>query len=356
MTVRTVRIIVLLLWGASHAIAQIAVQRADGRSLDDRIRSAFEDRRHLVGYAFRRLMEPNNYIATGWSSTGTISRTRTMEHMLASAGDPDAHPPEKSRRTGLSDERREKRIAVLIHAGDDDSISIEYQTTDLAFDSSRGSLVWLGNAEINESCDWLMRLCARTTNAVVRERLVRLIGLHQSGTDTEASFLRTILAGSLEHSVRRTAAMSLGEFGSDADLAALASCVRHDASSQVARAAVWALAAQRSDRTTDTLVTFLQQGVSGSLRREVIQAIANQATERVVPILQGVIENDPDAEVRRMAVWSLANLPEGTGVPLLITVARSETSVAVRKAAIHALAQSKDDRATQALIEIARTP
>ncbi len=336
--------------------AQVSLQGLEEKTLMERLRESPTDSRTWVGFAFRRLMESNNYISTGWTSSGTVSSTsRTLEQRLADAGDQKARPMKVEGRSWRSDERVEKRIAVLLFIVAGKPAKLEYQTTDLSHDSTRGPLLWMGEAGVNESFAYLKDLYDRVQDRVLKERLVRVIGLHQSGTDGESAFLRSVLSSEEETGIRRNAAYGLGEATSAANLSALSACARTESSSKVARAAVWAMAGQRSDEATDTLIALLQERSLGSLRREVLQAIANRAAERALPVLQDVIENDLDIDVRRMAVWSLANLADGSGVPLLITLARSETSPTVRKGAIQALAQTKDERATQALIEIIRT-
>lgn len=338
----------------TFAVSQVTVRSTGAEPLADRIASASRSG-HWVAYGLRCVMEPRSFVSSAWKRSTSGHDDRTMDDRLADAGDPDAVRSTGVEPTPREDVRIAKRLAVIVRFERGTPVDLEFQTTDLPFDTARGPLTWIGSASAAQSANWLAAIVDGGSSPEVRRRAVRLMGWHEEALELASSHLQRWLSETGDIEVRRRAAESLGSLASENNVAVLSHCIRSDRSASVVKSCVWALGAQDAVSATDSLLSLLADPTLQTARSQIVQAVAQRASSRILPALTSLVEGDPDPEVRRMAVFGLSQLKDGRGVKPLIQLAEGSPNPVVRRAAIQALAQTGSQEAEDALIRIVRS-
>jgi len=312
-----------------------------------------------IGYSIKRLMNEDSYINSGSVYFGGKHSRRSLYDILS--GDPARATAEGERWKGGSRAsiiKTVKEVAFLFKIAGDPSEKdalrkLDISDMDLAIDLKDKPLLWLGNADDDQSVGLLKGVYDRTSSNDVRKELVTAIGLHQNARESQDLLIR-ILQSDQQDDLRSQAAFWLSQQGQPGCLAVLLDAAQKDRSSKVKEQAVFAISQLPSDESTDALIDLARNAPSREVRGKAAFGLGQKASQKAVATLESIIADDEVTDVQRQALYALAQIKTDSGVDRLIKIAQSHKNPRIRKQAIQCLGQSEDPRALDALIAIVR--
>jgi HEAT repeat protein len=285
---------------------------------------------------------------------------------------------------GANVETRNLGVFVLHEADAAGSVSrVEIYNLDRKREYSGYPVYWLGRGANEESLNYLRALIESNPSDKIAQNATVAIGLHDDPRVSDV--LKTLVRGSKNQEVRRTAVHWLGFIGVETNF--LADLVRNEAEDEdVRRAAGHALGVssdpaslsvlmglyetvanrelkrslvhsisinQNQDAAIDFLIKLAKTERDGEARNQALFWLGHKAGEKSLGVIKDVVEKeDADTEVQKHAVFVLSRRPVDEAVPLLIKIARTHQKPEVRKQAMFWLGRTGDPRALAFFEEI----
>jgi hypothetical protein len=318
-------------------------------------RRKFQDG-YWVGYSIQRLMQEGSFFSYDFSSSG--KERKTLEERLFGT---DFQSDRRTRDHNDPNGRYRKvvkDIAILFRFHPHVTISgkpekVYAGNIGLPFDAMEYPIVWLGNANHEESVLLLTELFDGSSSIELKRAIVGIAAEHDQSLRAH-EFLRHLLDSKESDKLRRKAALFLGEYHDEGTLAVLRTTAESDRSIEVAGDAVFGIARMESDGAIDALVSLAKKSERVEIRKKAVQSLSRYATEKVASTLQDIVYNDKDMELQKQALYALTRTKNDENVGQLIELAKSHPNGDLRKYAVYLLGQSKDPRALDALIDIVK--
>lgn len=334
---------------ASIAFAQTVMKHPDPtQPLDARWQWAAAQSQKLAGnywiaYSFDRTCRENETVGT-WYGSGT--RHPTIAEVLTGAR-------QNLNMDHLTDHMVTKETAVLIEykKGNASPICVQASDVSLYSDLHGEPLIWLGNADANQSIAFLKEMYSRSNRVDDRREIVSAIGLHKQPAATP--FLKSVLTEGNNPELRGQAAYWLAAQNDPAILQYLEPILEKETSEEVIDEALAGLEDIDEDTAIKLLIDWSSEKHSMQLRKKAIFWLGQQSAELAVKRVKDAAYNDPDIEIEKQALYGIADMDDAKGIPELIEIARTHRNPEIRKAAIYMLGDSGDPRARAALIDIA---
>jgi hypothetical protein len=312
-----------------------------------------------VGYSVKRLMYQDSYVNSGSISSGNGERRRDLYEVIY--GDTSGRR-ENSRNWGGTEKNRIfkvlKDVAILMRiSGNFDAEGstkkLELSNMELHVDLRNTPLLWLGEADDNQSVGLLKELFDRQPSIQMQKDLVTAIGIHQNSTNG-LPFLTTVLKSEQDDNLSSQAAFWIGEQNRAESLPILMAAAKGDRSAKVKEQCVFAISRLSSDESTDALIELAREAKDTKVRGKAAFWLGRKASQKAVATLESIIADDDETDVQRQALFALAQIHSSEGVERLIQIAKTHPHPRIRKQAIQCLGQSDDPRALEALIAIVR--
>jgi HEAT repeat protein len=309
-----------------------------------------------TGYSIAKMMEPNCFVGS-FSSDSRRNRPALTEQVYGrrvfNTDDPEDGRGEY-RGNGSKGPKVRKEIGILIHHGPSGKIDdVTVSNMSLHVDLRDDPVFWLGGAEDKESIALLTSLYDQAPGAESRKKIVTASAFHEA-SGPAFPFLRRVLTGNDETSVREDAAFWLGETGTPEALKLLVETATGDRSAGVREKAVFGISQMELDGAIDALISLAREGKDTEVRKKALFWLGQKASDKAVATLEKVASEDEDTKIQKEALFALTQLPGKSGVEPLIKIAKTHKNPRVRKEAIFWLSQSEDDRAFDALVEIVK--
>jgi hypothetical protein len=319
-----------------------------------------------VGYSIRRLMGER-------SSIGSFDRRSrseaTLEEVLS--GGRAGYPPASSEKAveerakqvlddlenrGRPEKKTWKDVAILFRyerAAEDALERVAMSNLSLHFDLEGLPLIWLGEANDEESLAWLKKTYKQTGKNEVKEHALAAIGIHQSPALT-VPILASVLESQEPDELRKNAAFWLGQQNDPMAYDILMRAARTDRSPQVKEGAVFAISQLELAESVDGLIDLARTSEDRQVRHRAIFWLGQKASHKATQALKSMAYEGGETKLQEQAVFALSQLPGNEGVEALIKVAKTHPSAEVRKKAIFWLGETGDPRALEVLIEIVK--
>ena len=312
-----------------------------------------------VGYSVKRLMNQDSYVSSGSISSGNGERRRNLYQVIS--GDTSERGDDSRSWAGAEQNRIFKvlkDVAILFRfSGDLDAEEsmrkLELSNMELHVDLKNKALLWLGEADDDQSVGLLKELFDRQSAIQVKKDLVTAIGIHQNST-RGFPFLVTVLKNEQDDNLRSQGAFWLGEQNRAESLPTLMEAAQDDRSAKVKEQSVLAISRLSSDESTDALISLARKAKDTKVRAKAAFWLGQKASQKAVATLESIIADDDETDVQRQALFALAQIHTPEGVERLIQIAKTHPHPRIRKQAIQCLGQSDDPRALEALIAIVR--
>ncbi len=320
-----------------------------------------------IGYGFEKLMGQDSWTGSwsdGWENRSTLrmlidgiqdsdeagDQTFMAESVRISLGQWEANED--------SNEQVLKEIAVLFYfssrSGDQGEIQdIRISNTSLHVDLKGKPLIWMGQAEQEESISFLKRLYEQPRCVQIKEDLITAVGIHS--LDPQVSdFLKNVIQGNDGDDIRENAVFWLGQKESQDNLNFLVALTERDRSADVREKAVFSISLMKFEPATDALIKLARESKYEDVQEKAIFWLSQRASKKSVATLEDIVYNQSTVEIKEQAVFALSQLSDDRGIPALIRIAKTNPSGDIRKKAIFWLGQSDDPRALEAIIAIAK--
>jgi hypothetical protein len=312
-----------------------------------------------VGYSIKRLMNEDSFMSSGNFYSGAREMRRSLHDVIS--GDTSGQTGGgmawgRSEKNNIFKVRKD--VAILFgfsgEADADGSLrKIEISNIELSVDLKNKLLLWLGEAEDEQSVNLLTGLFDRLTSTELKKNFVMAIGIHQNSRGVYP-FLVGVLKGEQVDDIRSQAAFWLGQLDLPESLPLLAEVAQDDRSARVKEQSVFAISQLSSDESTEALINLARKARDTKVRAKAAFWLGQKASPKAVAILESIISDDETTEVQRQALYALAQIHTSEGVDRLIRIAKTHANPRIRKQAIQCLGQSDDPRALEALIAIVR--
>ncbi len=311
---------------------------------------------YWVGYSIQRLMPENSFFSIDLSSSGR--EKKTPEEILFGT-DFQSH-----KRTGdyYDPNSRYKKVvkdvAILFRFHPHVSVSGKPEkmyagNIGLPFDAMEYPVIWLGNANHEESVQMLTEFFESGSSSDFKSSILGVIAEHDQSPRTY-QFLRQLLDSKESDKLRRKAALYLGEYDDEGTLKLLQKTAESDRSTEVAGDAAFGISRMEGEAAVDALIDLARKSQRDDIRKKAVQSLGRHATDKVASTLQDIVYNDKDLELQKQALYALSRIKNDDNVSQLITLAKSHPNGEIRKYAVYLLGQSKDPRALDALIDIVK--
>jgi len=311
---------------------------------------------YWIGYSIECLMGENStigsiHIKNGRSFRGAGKSLSELIHGIAMPLELPSRYEEKSERMVM----KEVGIFLGFTSGGDELRKIHESTFELSVDFKGLPLLWLGEAEDEQSLALLERLYRRAAASETKKDLISAVGLHGESAPRR-TFLAGVLAGNEASEIRKQAAFWLGQVDDPEALRILQQTAKTDRSTEVRKQAVFAMSQMHLPEAEDALFELARAQADREVCKDAIFWLAQKGSERAAAFLKDIIYKGIDnSEIQKHAVFSLTQLPDKQGTVVLLDIAENHRSAAVRKEALFWLGQSKDLRALRILKQTAQT-
>jgi HEAT repeat protein len=314
---------------------------------------------YWVGYSVKRMMNEDSFISSGNFYSGNGGTRRSLHEVISgeisgqSGGDKAWGGSKKNK---IFKVRKDVAILFAVSGELDAEGAIrrfELSNMELSVDLKNKPLLWLGEAEDEQSVSLLKGLFDRHTSNDLRKSLVMAIGIHQNAKQV-FPFLADVLKSDKADDIRSQAAFWLGQQDLPESLTLLTSAAQDDRSAKVREQSVFAVSQLSSDESLDALINLSRKAKDSKIRGKAVFWLGQKASQKAVATLESIIEDDETTDVQRQALYALAQIRTSEGVDRLIKIARTHTNPRIRKQAIQCLGQSDDPKALEALIAIVR--
>jgi HEAT repeat protein len=353
----TYKIVLLLAGLAQLAAAQEVLHHPDAsQPLNQRWTWAVEQsgqaslkKGYWIGYSIERLMEENSTIGSMHIKNGRVYRgpgksLSELIHGIEMPLEVSTHSEAKSERKVM----KEVGIFFGYTYGNHDLIKIHESTFSLSVDFKGLPLLWLGEADDEQSLALIEQLYRKASASNVKEDLIAAAGLHGE-TTRRRTFLTGILTSDETANIRKQAAFWLGQSDDPEALRILRQTAKADRSIEVRKQAVFAMSQMHLTEADDALFELARDQNEREVCKEAIFWLAQKGSERAAAFLKETIYKGTDTEIQKHAVFALTQLPHKQGTPVLLDLAENHQNTAVRKEAIFWLAQQASEKAVALL-------
>jgi len=317
-----------------------------------------------IGYSIRRLMGER-------SSIGSFDhRTRseaTLEEVLSGQRPeyPTLSREESTRQRAkrvLDDLEKEgqpekkiwKDVAILARYGKVSKVAperVDMSNLNLHFDLKGLPLIWLGEADDEESLAWLKTTYRETKLEEVKENILAAVGIHQNPA-LVVPILASVLESRESDELRKNAAFWMGQQNDRKAYEILMQTAKNDRSPEVKEGAVFAISQIELEESVDGLIGLARTADDEEIRKKAVFWLGQKASNKATAALKSMAYEGGDTKIQEQAVFALSQLPGNEGVEALIKVVKTHPSAEVRKKAIFWLGETGDPRALEVLIEI----
>jgi hypothetical protein len=249
-----------------------------------------------------------------------------------------------------------KDVAILFRCGKRAEAAAEevrISNLDMSMDLEGLPLIWVGEAENEESLNWLKSKYHEAETEKAKESLLVAIGIHQS-----PSLVIPVLASTLESrepdSLRKSAAFWLSQQNDRKAYDILMRTADKDSSRQVRESAVFALSQLEIEESVDGLIGLARRATHEDVRHQAIFWLGQKASAKATATLETLAYESGEMKIQEQAVFALSQLPGNEGVDALIKVVKTHPSAGIRKKAIFWLGETGDPRALDVLVEIVK--
>ncbi len=319
---------------------------------------------YWVGFSIQRMMPENSFIGS-WSSNPANNKPSLAECIygikIKGESGPHGSSGESTFEGYCNDEDDNnqspkvlKEIGVLFHFGDGAELTkVVISNLSLRVALHDDPLIWVNSANDSECISMLQRTYSERISYEVQKEIVGAVGMVGSG-DLAFLFLKDVLTGHDQTSVRKDAAFWLGQQNTIDGVRLLSLTAKEDPSKEMKEESVFGLSQMTLTEATDALIDLARAGNDIDTRKKAMFWLGQKASEKGIKTLGDIANDNDDVEIQKGAIFALSELPDNQGVEPLITVAKTHPNSAVRKNAIFWLSQSDDKRALDALIDIVK--
>ena len=317
-----------------------------------------------AGYSIRRLMGEHSSIG----SFDHRSRSEaTLEEILSgrraeyAALSRDESVRQRARREldnlereGGPEKRVWKDVAILMQCGKTakvEPVRVGMTNLDLHFDLKGLPLIWLGEANDEESLDWLKATYKTIKTEEVKEHILAAVGIHQN-PGLVIPILASVLEGQETDAMRKHAAFWLGQQNDRKAYDILMKTAKKDRSPEVQEGAVFAISQIELEESVDGLIGLARTADDEEVRKKAVFWLGQKASNKATEALQSMAYEGGETKIQEQAVFALSQLPGNKGVEALIKVVKTHPNPEVRKKAIFWLGETGDPRALEVLVEI----
>lgn len=253
-------------------------------------------------------------------------------------------------------EKISKEVAILFRlnpASDSGSPiqDIKISNLNLAVNLKFLPLYWLGEAENAQSLALLQEIFEKENDEEIKEDIITAISIHDSPAEV-FSFLKSVVNGDEEESIRESAVFWMGQQDSKEALEFLIHTAENDRSGNIREEAVFAISQIEIPAATDALVNLARSSRDHEIQKEAVFWLGQKASKQAESALTDFAYSHDDVEIQKSAVFALSQLSDNSGVPKLIEIAKRHPHPKIRKEAIFWLSQSDDPRAVDTLVDI----
>ena len=353
-----------------------AVYKIDApeKTLEKRLEQGFQKARaqnikgsFWIAYSISKLMPENVYYfswsgMTGMGHWSHFPSEPTLEDLLQGRMNPINSEQELKEYTqeviNRMDRKKfpevQKKIAVLFKHK---SVSSQPQeiclcSLDFPFELDDCPLVWLGEAEDEESLRMLWSVYQDSYQISLKEDVINAVGMH-GASESVIPLLESVLNKAKEPKLREEAASELGDHNHLKAVKLLLRTAMQDQNLEVREEAASALEDIDLSESVDALITIARKSPDISVKEEAVEALAEKASARIAEELNRLASEETETvRLQRIALEALEDLDGNQGLPYIIKIAKNHSNPWVRKSAIEILGDFQDPRALQALIEI----
>ncbi len=336
----------------------------EAQPLTKRWTQAFQSRRDLkescwIGYGIDVMMDVHSHIGNGyWHSNAP-----TLEELLSGQVNKNGKTVQDAARAALEGKsagqgrKTERPLGILFQFDKtakriQDFTEIHISDFDSPLDLKGCPLIWMGQADLSESLDFLIDLYEKTANTDHKEDLIPAIGFHRDEKGT-VPFLKKVVRSKENDDIREQAVFWLSQ--QDADVLDFLVDVAHtDRSENVREHAVFAISQVDGKNAEEALIALAKKDRDPEIRKKAIFWLGQKASEKAAGFMKEVVENDPDTDVKEHAVFALSQIKSEESSKLLMEIAKTNPNPDVRKKAIFWLGQSDDPKAVDFLVDLVR--
>jgi len=320
-----------------------------------------------IAYSISRLM-PENVYYFSWSGMTGMGHWRhspsepTLEDLLQGRLNPINSEQKLKEYTqeviNRMDQKKfpevQKKIAVLFKHK---SVSSQPQgiclcSLDFPFELDDFPLIWLGEAEDEESLRLLWSVYQDSSQISLKEDAINAVGMHEA-SESVIPLLESVLNKAKEPELREEAASELGDHNHLKAIKLLLHTAMQDQNLEVREEAASALEDIDLSESVDALITIARKSPDFSVKEEAVEALADKASARIAEELNRLASEETETvRLQKMALEALEDLDGNQGLPSIIKIAKNHSNPWVRKSAIEILGDFQDPRALKALIEI----
>lgn len=317
---------------------------------------------YWVGYSIKRMMEANSYIGSFH-----MSDLRSLPSIWEVITGTEILPNDE---VSLKDAARlaldrlqgrektaiiEKDIAILFRFDpliEQDLMvkQIHSNTMSNSFRFKGLPVLWLGEAEKEESLQVLINLFKKEETSRYQEDLISAIGLHD-GSPTALNFLQSVVEGNYAGDVREKAVFWIGQQNSPAALALLKPMI-NDHDEDIAEEVIFAISLMELPEAEKLLIDYAKNLQNRDLRKKAIFWLGQSVSKKVMSTLEEIAEEDDDIKIQESAIFAISQQESEESLQKLMKIATSHDSPRIRKKAIFWLGQSEDPRAVDFLISL----
>ena len=320
-----------------------------------------------LGYSISKLMPENVYYFSWNGMTGMGHWRRspsepTLEDLLSGRMNPINSEQELKEYTqeviNRMDQKKvphvEKKIAVLFRYK---SVSTRPEgiylcSLDFPFELDNRPMIWLGEAEDEESLNLLWSVYQNSQRISLKKDVINAVGMHKA-SESVIPLLESVLNKAQEPELREEAASELGDHNHLRAVKLLLRTAMQDQNLEVREEAASALEDIDLPESVDALITIARRSPDFSVKEEAVEALGDKASALIGEKLSRLASEETETvRLQKIALEALEDLDENQGLPYIIQIARHHSNPWVRKYAIEILGDSPDPRALEALIKI----
>jgi hypothetical protein len=319
---------------------------------------------YWIGYSIRRLMGERSSIGSfdcRSSSKPTLQEIISGQKLEYSSASADASLKQRARhvladldKEGQPEKKVWKDVAILVRYGKaakTEQERVDMSNLNLHFDLKGLPLIWLGEANDEESLGWLKATYQNIKTEEVKENMLAAVGIHQNPA-LAVPILASVLESRESDELRRNAAFWLGQQNDRKAYDILMQTAKKDRSGEVREGAVFGISQIELEESVDGLIGLAKSADDEEVRHQAVFWLGLKASNKATSALKSMAYESAELKIQEQAVFALSQLPGKEGVEALIKVVKTHPSAEVRKKAIFWLGETGDPRALEVLIEI----
>jgi HEAT repeat protein len=320
-----------------------------------------------AAYSIRRLMDQDSSIGTFSSSSRlepTLQELISGQESGISARRRDEIIRSRARQVmedldqaGRPEKKVWKHVAILFLYESPASSAPErarLSSFDLSFDLQGRPLIWLGEADDQESLAWLKTAYQKIKAEEGKEGTLAAVGIHQNPAAV-IPILASVMQSQETAELRKKAAFWLGQQNDRKAYEILLETAKTDRSGEVREGAVFAISQIDVEESVDGLIDLARNGPDLAVQKQAVFWLGQKASQKAAGALEDFAFDSRATIIQEQAIFALSQLPDRTGLDALIKVAKTHPDASLRKKAIFFLSEChdpRDPRALNALIEI----